>query len=448
MHRHLDPHDWALAFGDPDDPKGWQLFSCPTCGVARGDLETWILSVAECQLCWQAFEAFQPVPRDAFDCDACLSGYEEFERWLERAEHFEPLVAPEWDTAAQHVTELVESPVDTWLPLVESNPALHRWGFCQRLLEECKALWLTDPLRAHALALVAVAVAERIEGRVYHPRWVADLRAKAHAYVANTYRIQGDFHASEGAFARAEWFVEKGTGQGRAEIRVLSLKASLLLDQHRHLESEAILSRVEQHLREFGQIEELAKVLLKRARVADARDQPKQAILRTQEALELIDADSNPQLHELAHSNLTQFQLDSGDVAAARAAYETLPEPRGRRSRILRELLGAHVLRAEGDLDGAARIYDDVRIAFLAEDFHFDVALVSLDLAIVARMQGDHETVRELARDALVLLTRAGAPQAAFAAIRLLVDAVEHEAVSTAFIQQVTRNLSRVRVPK
>jgi hypothetical protein len=47
-----------------------------------------------------------------------------------------------------------------------------------------------------------------------------------------------------------------------------------------------------------------------------------------------------------------------------------------------------------------------------------------------------------------VLLTRAGAPQEAFAAIRLLEDAVEHEAVSTAFIQQVTRNLSRVRVPK
>jgi tetratricopeptide (TPR) repeat protein len=448
MHRHLDPRDWALAFGDPDDPHGWQLFRCPTCSVARGDLEAWILSVAECQRCWQAFEAFQPVPLDAIDCPTCLSGYEEFERCLVRAEHFEPLIAAEWELAAQQLAELTELPADGMLSRIETDPTLYCWGVCQRLLEESQSLWLIDPRRGSDLARAAVSVAERLDGETYHPRWVADLRAKAYAYAANTYRIQGDFRAAEEAFARAERFVEKGTGQGRAEMRVLSLKASLLLDQYRHLESDAILARVEQHLREFDQRDELAKVLLKRARVSSAREQWKQAVQRVQEALELIDADADQHLRELAQSNLAQYQLESGDVAGARTAFERLPAPDGRRARTSREWLGASLLRAEGDLEGAARVYDDVRIALLADDLHYDVALVSLDLAIVARMQGDHETVRELARDALVLLTRAGAPQEAFAAIRLLVDAVEHEAVSTAFIQQVARNLSRVRVPR
>ncbi len=448
MHRHLKPHDWALAFGDPSDRHGKQLYGCPQCSAARGDFETWILSVAVCPRCWPAFESYEPVPPDALDCDICVAAYEEFESWLERLEHFEPLVATELEGADELLCELDGRPVDAQITLVEAHERFRRWGVCQRLLESCRGQWVADPLRAHARAQVAVAIADRLSDEEYHPRWTADLRAKAHAYLANTHRATGDLRASEGEFAQAERWVERGVGQGRAETVVLDLKASLLLDQHRYLEAEAILDRVERHFQEYGLDAKLARVLVKRAIVSFERELPHQAVERVDRALELIDASTEPFLAQAALHNRAEYLIDCGRVAEARAAFEQVPEPTDRMVRFRRDWLHANLLRGEGDLEGAAKLYDDVRIAYLAEGLHFTVALVSLDLAIVARMQGDHGTVRELARDALVLLTRAGAPQEAFAAIRLLVDAVEHQAVSTAFLQQVARNLSRVQPPR
>lgn len=448
MHRHLKPHQWALAFGDPNDRNGVQLYGCPRCAAARGDLEAWILSVAECPRCWPAFEAYEPVPPDALDCETCVAAYQEFEGWLERLEHFEPLVALEWMEADDLVTGLGARPFDAQVTRAESDPAFPRWGTCQRLLEDSKELWSCDPHRAHQLARLAVVAADRLPDDQYHPRWAADLRAKAHAYLANTARITGDLVTSEQEFSCAERWVERGVGQGRAEMTVLDLKASLLLDQNRLLEAEALLERVERHLVENGQDDKVARILIKRAIVSFQRELPRQAAERIDRALERLDPKTQPFLYEVALHNRVEYLLDCGRMAEARSSFENLTEPANRMVRFRRTWLEANLLRTEGDLEAASRLYDDLRIAYLAEDLHLNVAVVSLDLAIVARMQGDHETVRELARDALVLLTRAGAPQEAFAAIRLLVDAVEHEAVSTAFIRQVARNLARVRPPK
>lgn len=448
MHRHLEPHDWALAFGDPSDRHGMQLYGCPQCSAARGDFESWILSVAVCPRCWPAFESYEPVPPDALDCDTCVAAYQEFESRLERLEHFEPLVATELEEADELLAELEGRPVEAQVALVEAHERFRRWGVCQRLLESCRGQWVADPLRAHAGAQVAVAIADRLADAEYHPRWTADLRAKAHAYLANTHRATGDLRASEVEFAQAERWVERGVGQGRAEMVVLDLKASLLLDQHRYLEAEAILDRVERHFQEYGLEAKLARVLIKRAIVSFERELPHQAVERVDRALELIDPDAEPFLAQAALHNRTEYLIDCGRVPEARAVFERIPEPTDRMVGFRRTWLHANLLRGEGDLEGAAKLYDDARIAYLAEGLHFTVALVSLDLAIVARMQGDHDTVRELARDALVLLTRAGAPQEAFAAIRLLVDAVEHQVVSTTFIQQVARNLSRVQPPR
>jgi hypothetical protein len=88
-------------------------------------------------------------------------------------------------------------------------------------------------------------------------------------------------------------------------------------------------------------------------------------------------------------------------------------------------------------------------VGYLAPDLggplHYNVALVSLDLAMVAAEQKRHDAVRELARDAVVLLTRAGAPREAFAAMRLLVDTLERKAVTVAFIRRIARRVARLQ---
>lgn len=445
MHRHVKPQQWALAFGDPADCHGEQLLVCPDCSVARGDLQAWLLTLAECPRCWAAFQAYDPLPPDVLECEECMTSYQEFERWVDRVEHFEPLVVREWHAADEQLEELAHGPESSRIERVESDESFHRWGVCQRLLVESRAHWTKNLHHAHSTARLAAAVADRLDEDEYHPRWVADLRAKARGYLANTHRLLGDYAAAETEFAAAERWVEQGVRQGRAEATVLSLKSSLLLDQYRHLEAEALLERVVRHFRDHDQAHEAGRALLQLGMVSRARDRLPQAVQRVEEALSLLDPRRDPDLLLGARGNLVLYRIDAEDAEGARAAFEQLPEPRDHLPRLRRAWLEADLLRLEGDLDGAARLYDDVRIAYLAEEVHYNVALVSLDLAVVATAQGRTDYVRELARDAVVLLTRSGAPQEAFAALRLLVDSLEREAVSVAFIRRVGRKLSRLQ---
>ena len=445
MHRHMQPEEWARAFGDPADPHGGSLFACPDCSIARGDLEAWLVSVETCPRCWPSFQAYAPVSAEVLACESCMATYHEFETRVEKLEHYEPLVVAEWVDAQELADELAALPLEARLALVAAEGRYQRWGLCQRLLETSRSLWFTDPRGAHDWARVAVAVAGHLAEERYDSQWVADLRAKAHGYLANTLRLVGDLAASEREFGVAERWVDRGVGHGRAEAKILSLKASLLLDQYRLLEAEALLDRVKRYLLEYEQRHEAGRILLKLALVSHAREMFAQATKRTEQALALLDAERDPRSLFAAQQNLVRFRIDAGDAVGARAAFEKLPPAEERLLRLRRTCLEADLLRLEGDLDRAARLYDDIRIAYLAEELHYDVALVSLDLAMVATAQGRTDTVRELARDAVVLLTRSGAPQQAFAAVRLLVDSLEREAVSAAFIQQIARKLARLQ---
>jgi tetratricopeptide (TPR) repeat protein len=247
----------------------------------------------------------------------------------------------------------------------------------------------------------------------------------------------------------AESWVERGLGRGRAEATVLSLKASLLLDEYRHLEAESLLERVERYHRQARQPVKEAKALLKLAMVSHARERPREAVQRVERALDVLDLEEDPLLHTVARHNLVAFLLECNELPQARAVFDDLPETEDRLLRLRRSWLEGNLLRAEGDLDGAAERYDATRVGYLAPDLggplHYNVALVSLDLAMVAAEQKRHDAVRELARDAVVLLTRAGAPQEAFAAMRLLVDTLETKAVTVAFIRRIARRVARLR---
>jgi len=444
MHEHFKPQQWALAFGDTEDRPGTQLFTCPRCSSLRGNLSAWLASVRECPRCRRALDAYEPLPAEALECSQCMATYEVFEEWLEKVEHFEPQVAPEWITGRDLLEELIPLSLEDQLARVRDQLVYKQWGLCQRLLADSAEARLTDHRRSHDRAALAAAVADLLDEEEYHPQWTAELRANAHAYFANALRLLGDYRAAEQEFAIAEGWVEQGLGQGSAASTVLSLKASLLLDEYRHLEAEALLEQVERYHRERGEHVATAKTLLKLAMVSHARETPEEAGRRASMALEIFEQKGQDSLAMIARHNLVGFLLDSRDLGRARSIFDQISPSNDRLLRLRQLWLEGDLLRAEGDLDGAARCYDDVRVGYLAEDLHYNVALASLHLAMVAAAQDRHRAVRELARDSVVLLTRAGAPQEAFAAIRLLIDSIERQAVSVAFIQRVTRELTRL----
>lgn len=378
-----------------------------------------------------------------------MASYEVFVGWLDTLEHFEPHVAPEWVTARELAEELDQHAFEDRLDRVRSRLIYQQWGLCQRFLADSFEARLTAPQRSYERAALAVAIAERLNEVEYQPQWVAELRAKAYAYQGNALRLLGDYRSAESSFVVAERWIERGLGRGRAEATVLSLKASLLIDEYRHLEAEALLERVERYHRQNRQHVEAAKVLLQLAMVSHARERPRDAVQRVERALDILDLEEEAVLQMVARHNLVAFLLDCNELHDARAVFDELPEPEDRLLRLRRTWLEGDLLRAEGDLDGAAERYDTTRVGYLAPDLggplRYNVALVSLDLAMVAAEQRRHDAVRELARDAVVLLTRAGAPEEAFAAMRLLVDTLERKAVTVAFIRRIARRVARLQ---
>ena len=78
MHQHLTPQKWVLAFGDPEDASGCQLYTCPQCSPSRGDLMAWLEAIEQCPKCTAALEAYEPLPLEALDCGECMAAYRVF----------------------------------------------------------------------------------------------------------------------------------------------------------------------------------------------------------------------------------------------------------------------------------------------------------------------------------------------------------------------------------
>ena len=148
-------------------------------------------------------------------------------------------------------------------------------------------------------------VADLLDEEEYHPQWTAELRAKAHSYFANGLRLLGDYRAAEQEFAIAEGWVEQGLGQGSAAATVLSLKASLLLDEYRQLEAEAILERVERYHRERGDAVNTARSLIKLAMVSYTREAPLRRLVVSSAPLEILEQEDELGLRVLARKNLS-----------------------------------------------------------------------------------------------------------------------------------------------
>ena len=126
-----------------------------------------------------------------------------------------------------------------------------------------RAGWHGEIRLARHRAGLAVAIAERLDPRYYHPRWLADLQGKAYSYLANTQRILGDFDQAQRNMREAKRRVRRGVG-GDAEPRVLVLESSLVGDMGDDDSALAILDRAEPHFARTGNVRELGMIALKR----------------------------------------------------------------------------------------------------------------------------------------------------------------------------------------
>jgi tetratricopeptide (TPR) repeat protein len=391
------------------------------------------------------FEVEPGVPNEVLSCPRCMAACDELDELLEKLEHFDPSVAAESFAKDLQHAHLAAIPLSEQATYIATEPRARTWAVCQRFLDEAASSWRQDPALAGARSSTAVLLAESLDERTYHPLWVADLKAKAHAYHGNSLRVLAHFDRADQELERAARWVRLGVGSGQREARVRTLLASLRIDQRRFDEAECLLGEVEAHYERTGQRIDLARTQLKRALVSSARGEPREAAEKCAQAFGNLDRDEDSRLAGLAGQNAVYYLLCAGETERARSLFSNLPASDERMVQLRRRWIEASLLRAEGRLGLAMEAFDEVRRTYADENLSYDVALVSLDQAAAALELGDHETLRELAHSARLLLREASAPTQAVSLLGSLATAIDQGRATQTVLAAIRMRLADAR---
>lgn len=441
MHECFTVQDWVRERSDPDAYDG--LSRCSRCTGAGSDLASRAVAVLECPDCRRALEAATP-PDERLGCPRCLATYETLLDMLEELEHFDPIVLAEAAASEAPFRALIALGPKEQVAAVAA-PEYRTWALCQRFVSDAQSLWRHEPRVAASRAEVGVAIAEGLDELEYHPAWVADLRAKAHAYLANCYRILARFPEADQEIAIAHERLLLGVGSGLWEARILSLEATLRMDQDRYDEAALLLDRVEAFYREHDDRGELARTHLKRSRIHGARDHQMEAARECERALAILDPQEHPALATLAAQNQVYHLLHAGEIERARALFTELAPTDERMVLVRRKWIEANLLRAEGKNAFAMQAYEEARRGFAAAELAYDVALVSLDQALTAYDMGDVDEMNRLAGAASLLLIEAGARREALTALQVLLSTIDRGVVNPGMFAAIHRRVAALR---
>jgi tetratricopeptide (TPR) repeat protein len=327
--------------------------------------------------------------------------------------------------------------------LVETRPELQVWAVAERLCEESARAAPESPPRALELAGLALRIADLSPGG---DRWRSCLKGYAQAFVANALRVGSDLPAAEAAFVAAKrlWRAGGPAAQGPlAEWRLLDLEASLR-SALRQFEPALDLLRL---ALAAAPAESQGRILLNRGSTLEQAGQIEAALAALEEAAPLLDEAGDRRARMGVRFNRIVNLCHLGRFAEAAAG---LPELRrlvsGGRSDTMRvRWLSGRVATGLGRKAQARRAFEEVRRFFADQHIAYDVAMVSLDLAILHLADGRRAKVVALAEEMLWVFTSQRVHREALAALRVFVDAVEADSATAELARRVLAFLERAR---
>lgn len=313
-------------------------------------------------------------------------------------------------------------------------------------LEESEKLFTQDPKTAEHLADIASAV---IHGSPAASAAMG-LLALATAYRANALRAGGDLQAADSQFKETRAIVQQCFVSDPEMLgRIAELEGSLRKDQRLFDKGEELLTRAVTLYRMAGRPIEIARVRISLGDLYYVQHRLWPAIEATASALRDLDPELHPRLHLMARYNLTLqlAEADRTEEAAAllegdRSLYDQFPEP-WTQLRLL--CVRAKIADARGDLDTAARLYAEARDGFLCRGIGYDVAIVSLELAMVYLKQGRTAEVRQLAEEMHPVFEADGIHREATAALILFQNAAREDAATIELVKDLADYLKRAR---
>lgn len=360
----------------------------------------------------------------------------------------EAVLEQERDEAPGLFLEILEQPTGSRESLLgEGTTRFHTWGVFELLVERSLEVTIQDAAHGETLGLLALRLSNHLGAARYGTERIADLQARAWAYIGNSRRMRFDFAAAEEAFQFAHARLKEGTQDGLERAIFLDLRASLRRAQRRFGDALRLLGRAVTIFRGAGERHRAGRSLVKMSTVHHHAGDPAAGIPLLHQALELIDPEREPRLLLCARHNLIDYHAEIGHFVEAqklyreaRPLYRSFNEPwvQNRRSWVR-----GKIARGLGQFKQAETRFLAARDGFVKEGIPYDTALVSLELALLYAEQGRTEELKRLAADMVPIFTSQYIHREALAALTFLRQAVEAEQASRELVVRVAEFLRK-----
>ena len=244
--------------------------------------------------------------------------------------------------------------------------------------------------------------------------------------------------------------MEHGSTSSPARADVASLLGSLRIDQGRYYEARNVLQGALDYHRSHESPRDEGKILVKLADVEGYAGHPEKAVEILQRAVPLVDSVDQSRLQLQAHHNLTDWMVEAGEALEALARYEKTRPLSDRHStepsvRLRQRWLEGRIYAALGDAELATAAFEEVRATARDRELSYELAMVSLELALVHLQKGHSGRVQDLAEEMTPIFRSHDLHRHALAAMYLFRQAARSQTASVGFVQEVLSYLRRAR---
>ena len=313
------------------------------------------------------------------------------------------------------------------------------------ILERCAKAVFHDPPLARELARLAGAIASQTDPRTCGGMAaLADLEAYAIAMEGNALRVAGELRDALVCFFEARNALERGGADPDLAARIDLLEASLRRDFRQFPAALALLDRADATFTTLHDNNQVARLEIIRALIYQEQRNLEGAVASLRKALPLA---VDPWIALHIHHNLISTLVVCGSAREAAELYQQsrhlylqYSDPLTTSRRIWMEGLIARELGE--DLGMASRLLTEAVDKLTEHGYSYDAALAGLDLVAVYAKQGQAAEVLRVAQDLVQLFQVRKVDPEALAALKMVHEAAERQAVSLSLIAEAA---SRVR---
>ena len=358
-------------------------------------------------------------------------------------------VSQERAQAPALLAELLAMPNQEREAAVATQPHFQTYSLASYTLERCEKVVTHDPVMAGELARLARVIAGQADPRQCGgSAALADLEAYATAMEGNAQRVRNEFRPAHRMFMEARQAQERGGADPDLSARIDLLEASLRRDLRQFPSALDLLEKAERIFVTLKDRNLQARTLINRATVYLVMRELDRVVENLQKALPLAQ---DPWLALAVRHNLIFALAECGRARDAADLYQEsqqlylqFTDPLTTSRRIWAEGLIAREIGE--DLGEAERLLTQAADRLAEHGYPMDAALAGLDLVTVYARRGQASEVLRVASNLVGMFQMRDMNPEALAALKMVHEAAEHEAVNLSLLAQVAEKVRASQV--